>query len=67
MGLKVISNDKSFYENFKTLDILRRFLNPWYFIEVLKPMVFYGGFEIHGILRKFLNPWYLIEVLKDFS
>jgi len=52
MGLNVISNDKSFYENFETHGILLRFLNPWYFTEgsklivlngVLKSMVFYGG------------------------
>jgi len=50
MGLNVISNGKSFYENFKTHDILRRFLNPWYFTEVFKPIVFNRGFETHGIL-----------------
>jgi len=43
MGLKVISNGKSFYGNFKTHGILLRFLNPWYFTEVLIPIVFYGG------------------------
>jgi len=53
MALKVISNDKSFYENFETHGILRRFLNPWYFTEVLKPMIFNRGFETHGILRRF--------------
>ena len=49
MRLKVISNDKSCYENFETNSILRRLLNPWYFVEVLKRMVFYVGFETHGI------------------
>jgi len=44
--LKVISNDKSFYAKFETYGILRRFLNPWYFMEVLKPMIFNKGFEI---------------------
>jgi len=37
------SNGKSFYEYFETHGILWRFLNPWYLMEVLKPMVFYGG------------------------
>jgi len=67
MGLRVNSNDKSFYENFETHGILQRFLNPWYLTKVLKPMVFYGGFETHGILRRFLNPWHLTGVLKGFS
>jgi len=49
MELKVISNDKLFSGNFQTHDILRRFLNPWYLMEVLKLMVFYGGFATHGI------------------
>ena len=40
MGLKVISNGKSFYENFETRGILLRFLNQWYFTKVFKPMVF---------------------------
>jgi len=53
MGLKVISNDKSFYENFETHGILLRFLNSWYFIEVFKLMVFNGGFEARSILRRF--------------
>jgi len=43
MGLKIISNDKSFYGNFETRGILRRFLNPLYFTEVLKLMVFNKG------------------------
>jgi len=45
MGLKVISKGKLFYENFATRGILRRFLNPWYFTEVLKPMIFNRGSE----------------------
>jgi len=65
MGLKVISNGKSFYENFEAHGIL--FLNPWCFTEVLKSMVFYGGFETYGILRRLLNPRYLTRVLKGFS
>jgi len=44
MGLKVISNGKSFHENFETQGILR-----W----VFKPMVFNKDFETHGILRRF--------------
>jgi len=44
IGLKFISNGKSFYENFETHGILLRLLNPWYFTEVLKPMVFYKSF-----------------------
>jgi len=67
MGLKVISNDKSFYRNFETHGILWRFLYPWYFTMIFKPMVFNGGFETHGILQRFLNPWYLTRVLIDFS
>jgi len=67
IGLKVISNDKSFYENFETHYILWKFLNPWYFTEIFKPMVCNEGFETHGILRRFLNSWYLTWVLKDFS
>jgi len=53
MGLKVISDDKSFWENFETHGILQRFLNPWYLMEVFKPIVFCGGFETHGILQRF--------------
>jgi len=49
---KVISNDKSFYGNFETRGILRRFLNKWYFTEVLKHMVFNGGFKTNGILHR---------------
>jgi len=67
MGLKVISNGKSFYENYELHGILLRFLNPWYFTEVFKSMVFYGGFETYGILRRFLNSWYLQGILKGFS
>jgi len=67
MGLKVISDGKSFYGNFETHCILRRFLNPWYFMEVFNPMVLNGDFETHGILWRFLNPLYLTGVLKDFS
>jgi len=55
MGLKVISNGKSFYENFETHDILLRFLNPWYFTEVLKPMVFNKGSE--RLFLRFKKPW----------
>jgi len=58
MGLKVISNGKSLFENFETHDILLMFLNPWYLMEVLKT---------HSILQRFLNPLYLIGVLKSFS
>jgi len=43
MGLKVISDDTSFYENFETRGILQRFLNPWYFTKVFKPMIFNGS------------------------
>jgi len=39
--------------NFESRGILLRFLNPWYFTEVVKPMVFYGGFETHDILQRF--------------
>ena len=35
MGLKVISDGKSFYRNFETYGILRWFLNLWYLTEVL--------------------------------
>jgi len=35
------------------LRILLRFLNPWYFMEVFKPMVFNKGFYTHDILRRF--------------
>jgi len=55
MELKVISDGKSFYKNFQTRYILRRFLNPWYLTEVfethdiltevLKSMIFNRGFE----------------------
>jgi len=62
MGLTVNSDDKSFYGNFETHGILRKFLNPWYLKEVFKPIVFYGDFETHDILRRFLNQWYLTRV-----
>jgi len=45
MELKVILNDKSFYENFETHDILLRFLKLMVFYEVLKPIVFNRGSE----------------------
>jgi len=33
-----------FYGGSETYAILRTFLKPWYFLEVLKLVVFYGGF-----------------------
>ena len=64
MGLKVLSNGKSFYENFETHGILWKFWNSWYFTKNLKLIVFYIHFETHGILWRFLNPWYFTEVFK---
>ena len=36
IGAGVISNDKSFYENFETHSILQMFLNSWYLTGFLK-------------------------------
>jgi len=66
MGLKVISDNKSFYGKFESHGILRRFLDTWYFTEVFKSTIFNGGFETIDILHRFLKQWYLTEVVKNF-
>jgi len=64
MGLKIYSNDKSFYENFETRDILWRFLNSWYLTEVLKPMVFNRGSErLFLIFKKYTRNMFSMDGL----
>jgi len=55
MGLKIISNNKSFFGNFETHGILWKFLNPWYLTEVFKLMVFNRGYEILVLRFKIIS------------
>jgi len=64
MGMKIISNDKSFYKNFETRDILWRFLNPWYLTEVLKLMIFNRSSErLFLMFKKYPRNMFLIDGL----